>query len=501
MVNALEGLAYGLSVLFTPSNLSAVGLGAIIGTIVGVLPGIGPVGAMAILLPVTLTMGPTAAMIMLAGIYYGAMYGGSTTSILMNVPGEATSVMTCIDGYQMARKGRAGAALSVAAVGSFIAGTLGVVGLTIFAPILAKAALSFGPPEYCAMALLGLFTLSRIGGGSFWQSLMALSIGLMIATVGVDPVSSTSRLTFGSLLLTQGIEPVPVVMGLFGITEILCMAEEVGGPSEIMKVKFRELFPTRTEWKRSLGAMFRGGGIGFFMGLLPGGYPIATFASYSVEQHLSKHPEEFGKGAIEGVAGPESANNAATAGALVPLMSLGIPFSASTALILAALVIQGVQPGPFLISEHPDVFWGVLASMYVGNMAMLMLNLPLVGMWVWLLRIPQSVLVALIGVLCLIGVYSINNSVVDLTVMLVMGVVGYIFRKVNFPVVPLVVGMILGSMLETSFRQSLFMGRGDLLIFFQRPISASLLAALILILATPTIWGFVKKRRQPVFPN
>jgi len=495
VLGALDGLTYGFSVCCTFTNLLAVMLGALIGTIVGVMPGIGPVGAMAMLLPVTLTMGPTAAMIMLAGIYYGAQYGGSTTAILMNVPGEASSVVTCIDGYQMARKGRAGAALSIAAVGSFIAGTLGVAGLTIFAPTLAKAALSFGPPEYCAMAILGLFTLSRIGGGSFWQSLISLSIGLMIATVGMDPIAGTPRFTFGSLRLIQGIEVVPVVMGLFGIAEIFSMAEEVCGPSEIMKVKIKELFPTRAEWKRSLGAMFRGGGIGFIMGILPGAYPLTTFASYSIEHRLSKHPEEFGKGAVEGLAGPESANNAATAGALVPLMSLGIPFSASTALILAALVIQGVQPGPFLISEHPDVFWGVLASMYLGNIAMLILNLPLVGIWVWLLRIPQSVLVALVGVLCLIGVYSVNSSVVDLAVMLMMGAVGYIFKKANFPVVPLVVGLILGSMLEASFRQSLLMGRGNLFIFLQRPVSGSLLIALILILATPVIWRFVKKRQ------
>lgn len=491
-MSSLEGLAFGFSVCFAPTNLLAVFLGALVGTLIGVLPGIGPVGAIALLLPMTLTMAPTTALIMLAGIYFGSMYGGSTTSILVNVPGEVTTVVTCIDGYQMAKKGKAGAALAVAAVGSFIAGTLGVIGLMFLAPTLAQFALSFGPPEYFAIALLALFVLSRISAGAFWQSLLVLALGLALATIGLDPTSGALRYTFGLTRLSQGIDIVPVVMGLYGLGEMLYVAEQAGGLPRAAGIKFRELFPTRSEWGRALPAIFRGSVLGFFWGLIPGPSTVlSTFGSYRLEQRLSNHREDFGHGAIEGVAGPESANNAAGSGAMVPLLSLGIPFSPVVAMLLAALMIQGVQPGPRLIMERPEIFWGVIASLYVGNMALLILNFPLVGMWVSVLRIPQSVLLALVVLLCLVGAYSVNNSLLDLVVLVVMGGVGYICKKLKFDMSPMILGLILGSMLEVKFVQSLYLSRGDLLIFFQRPISGLFVSALFLILVVPPIWRLV----------
>jgi len=484
-----SGLLYGFSVAFEPENILAALLGALVGTFVGVLPGIGPIGAMALLLPVTLALRPETALIMLAGIYYGAMYGGSTTSILVNVPGEAASVVTAIDGYQLAKKGRAGAALAVAAVGSFVAGTLGVVGLMLFAPPLAQLALSFGPPEYCMVALVGLLALSRLSASSLAKGLFVLALGLGLATVGMEPVSGVSRYAFGFVELSQGIELVAVVMGLYGMAEVLLVAERAGGLPQVVGVKLKELFPTRVEWLRSLPAVLRGTFIGFLVGLIPGpAAVISTFVSYNLERRLSRHPEEFGHGAIEGVAGPESANNAATSGAMVPLLALGIPFAPATAMLLAALMIQGIRPGPLLIQERPEVFWGVIASMYVGNVALLILNLPLVGMWVSLLRIPQPVLLSLILIFMLLGTYSVNNSLLDLTVLWVMGLVGYTLRKLDFDVAPMVLGLVLGPMLEKAFRQSLFMSRGDLLVFLERPLSAALLAVLVALLVLPTLW-------------
>ncbi len=498
-MSPLEGLFYGFSVSLAPINLFAVLLGVLLGTIIGVLPGIGPVGTIALLLPVSLQMRPESALIMLAGIYYGAMYGGSTTSILMNVPGEATTVVTCIDGYQMARKGKAGAALAVAAVGSFVAGTLGVFGLILFAPTLAKLALLFGPPEFFSLALLGLFTLSRLSGGPLWQSLLVLALGMTLATVGMDPVSSFPRFTFGLNQLTQGIELAPVVIGLYGIGEVLCVAEKAGGLPQITRVRFWELFPTRAEWRRALPAIFRGTGVGFIWGLIPGPSTIlATFASYSLERRISKHREEFGHGAIEGVAGPESSNNAASVGAMVPMLSLGIPFTPGTAMLLAALMMQGIVPGPLLIGERPEIFWGLIGSLYIGNAGLLILNLPLVGLFVSMLRIPQSVLVALIILMTLLGAYAINNSFLDLIVVVVMGIVGYVFRKINFDPSPMVLALVLGPMLETTLRQSLYISRGDPLVFIQRPISAFFVVALLAVLLLPFIRRLFTPRRPSV---
>ena len=435
----IDGLIYGFSIALTPGNLFACFIGVLVGTIVGILPGIGPVGAMALLLPSTFALQPATALIMLAGIYYGAMYGGSTTSILVNVPGEAASVVTAIDGYQMTKKGRAGAALTVAGVGSFVAGSLGVVGIVLASAWLAEQALRFGPPEYFAMALAGLLLLSRLSGGSVLQAFVLVAIGLALGTVGMEPISAIRRFTFGSTQLSQGIELVPVIMGLYGVAEVLLIAEVGAKRALIASVKLKELLPTRQEWRQSAAPIARGSVVGFFTGLIPGPAGVlSTFISYALERKVSKTPERFGHGAIEGVAGPESANNGATAGAMVPLLSLGIPFSPATAILLSALVITGIQPGPLLISQRPEVFWGVVASMYVGNILLLILNLPLVGLFVSVLRLPQHVLATLILLLCLVGAYSLNNSQLDLWVLVGFGIFGYGLRKLAIDPSPLV---------------------------------------------------------------
>ena len=485
-MDSIQGLAYGFGIALSMQNLLACFLGCLVGTVVGVLPGIGPIGAMALLIPSTFGVNPTTALIMLAGIYYGAMYGGSTTSILLKMPGESASVMTCIDGYQMARKGRAGAALTVAGVGSFVAGTLGVVLLMLFAPALAKLAIQFGPPEYFAVAFVGLVLLSRLGESSALKSFLMVLLGLMLSTVGMDSISGLPRFTFDQIELGQGIEMIPVVMGLYGIAEVLSITEQITGISDVIKVKFRELFPTLVEWKRAFPPMFRGGGLGFLFGLIPGPSAIiSTFASYGLEKKLSRHPEEFGKGAIEGVAGPEAANNSATAGAFVPLLALGIPFAPATAVLLGALMIHGVQPGPLLMTSRPDIFWGIVASMYIGNFMLLLLNIPLVGVFANLLRLPQHFLMGIILLLCLVGTYSVNNSMLDLCILIVMGVVGYILRKFKFDMAPLVLALVLGPMLEKSLRQSLFLTRGEILPLITRPITAGLLVACLVALAMP----------------
>jgi putative tricarboxylic transport membrane protein len=457
---------------------------------------------MALLLVATATLKPVTALIVLAGIYYGSMYGGSTTSILVNVPGEAASVVTALEGYEMAKRGRAGAALAVSAVGSFVAGTLGVVGLMVAAPALARFALSFGPPEYFAIALLGLFALSRISGGSFWKGLMMLALGMGFATVGMEPISGSSRYTFGQVKLMQGIELVPVVMGLFGVAELLAVAERAGGLPRVTGIRFRELFPTGPEWRQAFPAIWRGTGLGFLIGLIPGPATIiSSFASYGLEARLagrrseSGRGSEFGRGAIEGVAGPEAANNAATSAQMVPLLALGIPFGPATALLLASLMIQGVQPGPLLISERPEVFWGVVTSMYVGNVALLVLNLPLVGMWVSILRLPQPILVASILIFTLVGAYSVNNSMLDLGVLVIMGIAGYVLRKLGFDLAALVLALVLGPMIEKTFRQSLIMSQGDPLVFLTRPISGTLMAAVVAVVLWPALRHLVARSR------
>ena len=491
-----EGLAYGFSVALLPTNLLACFIGVLVGTIVGILPGIGPVGAMALLLPSTFALQPATALIMLAGIYYGAMYGGSTTSILVNVPGEAGSVVTAIDGYQMTRKGRAGAALAVAAAGSFIAGSLGVVGIMLAASWLADQALRFGPPEYFALALTGLLLLSRLSGGKVMHAFVLVAIGLALGTVGMDSISAVRRFTFGSTQLSQGVELVPVIMGLYGVAEVMLIAEAGLKRAHIATVRLRELLPTRAEWKQSAMPIARGSVVGFITGLVPGPASVlSTFISYTIERRVSRTPERFGQGAIEGVAGPEAANDGATAGAMVPLLSLGIPFSPATAILLSALTITGIQPGPLLISQRPEVFWGVVASMYVGNFILLILNLPLVGLFVSVLRLPQHVLATLVLLLCLVGAYSLNNSQLDLWILVGFGIFGYGLRKLAIDPSPLVVALVLGPLMEKTLRQSLFLERGNVLALAGRPLTAALLVLGAVVLVAPPLVRLLRRQR------
>lgn len=487
-MDVFSSLMHGFSVAMTPLNLVYAFVGALVGTLIGVLPGIGPLGAMAILLSYTLSLDPVTAMILFAGIYYGAMYGGSTTSILLNIPGESASVVTAIDGFKMAQKGRAGAALTVSAVGSFVAGTISIIGLMFLASTLADTAIKFGAPEYFAIAIVGLIVLSRLQGGSLLKSLMMVVAGLMISTVGTDMLSGRLRFTFGQVELGQGIDFLPVAMGLFGVSEVLSALEEKAKEAEIFKVRFRDMFPTVTEWKRSFWPIIRGSFLGFGIGLLPGPSPvISTFASYAVEKKLSKHPEEFGEGAIEAVAGPEAANNAAVGGAYVPLMALGIPFTPAMAVVLGALMMHGITPGPMMMVQSPDLFWGVIASMYIGNFMLLILNLPLVGLFTSILKIPQNLLLPLVLVFCLVGVFSVNTSLLDLWVLVILGLLGYFFRKLDFDVAPLVLALVIGPMLETSLRQSMTIFHGNFFRFFTRPISGTLLWVAVIVLAYPAL--------------
>ncbi|MCX5839833.1 MAG: tripartite tricarboxylate transporter permease [Deltaproteobacteria bacterium] len=484
----------GFQVAFQPMNIFFCFLGALIGTLVGVLPGLGPVAAISLLLPVTFHVSSVSAIIMLAGIYYGAMYGGSTTSILVNIPGEAASVITCLDGYQMARQGRAGQALGISAFASFIAGTLSILGLMFVGPFLAKEALRFGPPEYFATMILGLTILVFLSSGPMWKALVAAGFGLFLSTVGMDNVSGNTRFSFNIEELVDGIGLVPVCMGFFGIAEVLANVEGAMERS-VFNTKIKNLLPTLNDWKASWGPIGRGSIIGFFLGILPGGSAvIATFVSYAVEKKVSKHPEKFGTGAIEGVAGPEAANNAASGGSFIPLMSLGIPSNAVMAILLGALLIHGVQPGPLLIKEHADLFWGLVASMYLGNIMLLALNLPLIGLWVKILKIPYFILFPLILLFCLIGSYSINTSITDINIMIIFGLMGYIFRKFGYEAAPLILALVLGPIMEDSLRQSLLMSSGSPLIFFNRPISLVILIIAFILLVFPLIPGLNKKR-------
>ncbi len=493
-MDILGHLGSGLAVALTPANLAYCFLGVFIGTLVGVLPGVGPIAGMSLLIPATFGMNPTTAMIMLAGIYYGAMYGGSTTSILINVPGEAASVVTSLDGYAMARAGRAGPALAMAAIGSFVAGTFSIVMLMVLAPPFAQLALSFGPPEYFAVMILGFVLLSYLVQGSMLKALMVAAFGILLGTVGIEPMSGYRRFTFGRPELWEGIGFVPVAMGLFGIAEVLVSIERTL-KQEVIRTKLGDLWPSRQDWRDSFGAMARGSVLGFGVGILPGPATVlASFTSYTVEKRVSKHPERFGRGAIEAVAGPEAANNAAAGGAMVPLLALGIPFAPATAVMMGALMIHGVRPGPLLIEQRPDFFWGVIASMYIGNLMLLVLNLPLVGVFASLLRVPGRFLQPLIVLFCVVGVYSINGTVADVWVMLLFGLLGYVLRRGGFEVAPLVLALVLGPMLETSLRQSLIMFKGDLTVFLRRPVSAGLLVLALGLLLLPLIRQVIGRR-------
>jgi putative tricarboxylic transport membrane protein len=491
----IDSLLLGFSVAFRPDVLWYAFVGCLVGTLVGVLPGIGPLAGISILLPATFGLDATKAVIMLAGIYYGSQYGGSTTSILMRIPGEASSVMTCIDGYAMALKGRAGAALSIAAVGSWIAGTFGVVVLTLIAPPLAGFALRFGPPEYTALLVLGLIFLAYMSSTALPRTLLMAAVGLLLGTVGIDNMTGHFRYAFDIPELGDGIGIVPVAVGLFGLGEILSTpsATVIG---KVIAPKLRELLPSRTEWRQSAMPIARGSVLGFLVGLTPGSaHIISSFLSYAVERRLSKHPEEFGYGAVAGVAGPESANNAASTGAFVPMLALGLPTGPVTAVLMAALLIHGIPPGPTLVNDHPDLFWGFVASMYVGNLMLLALNLPLVGVFVNVLRIPYAYLYPLVIMFCIVGVYVVNSSIVDVWIMLAMGVLGYLLRKFGLDPAPLVLGLVISPIFEMSLRQSLIMSNGNWTIFFTRPIAL----VLMIIGAGLLVWSalaFVRKRRD-----
>jgi putative tricarboxylic transport membrane protein len=482
METTLQNLVLGFSTVFTPANMLYALVGCLIGTMVGVLPGVGPLAGISMLLPTTFGLDTTSAIILLAGIYYGAMYGGSTTSILMRIPGEAASVMTCIDGYAMARKGRAGPALAIAAIGSFIAGTLSVVGLMFLAPPLARFALGFGPPEYFCLLVCGLVVLSYMTGGSIVKNLSMITLGLMFGMIGIDQMSGYFRFSYGITALGDGVGLVPVAVGLFGISEILATA---GSPDirEVVKPRFRDLLPSKQEFRDSVGPIGRGTVLGFLIGIIPGSaHIISTFVSYAMERRISNHPERFGEGAIEGVAGPESANNAASEGALVPLLALGVPTGPVPAVLLAALMVHGISPGPLFIKEQPAVFWGLIASMYIGNLVLLLLNLPMVGLFVNLLRVPYRILYPTILLFCVVGVYAVNSSMVDVGIMSIMGVLGYLLRKMDFETAPLVLGVVLAPIIEFSFRQALAMSGGNYGIFVTRPISGFFLGVAVIML-------------------
>jgi len=497
-METLTHIFNGFAVCLQPINLWYTFVGVFLGTIIGVLPGIGPSAGIALLIPVTYGMNPTSALIMMAGIYYGTKYGGSTTAILINTPGESASVMTAIDGYQMAKKGRAGAALAISAVGSFIAGTLGVVGLTLFAIPLTSMALKFGPAEYFMLMFFAMTAVSTLAGKSPAKAMISTILGLMIATIGIDLQSGQPRYTMGVPELQDGVGFVIAVVGLFAIAEVFSQMEDMtkGVRPEIIKLKGKLWF-TREEWNLSVGPIFRGGVIGFVIGVLPGaGGTIASIMSYVWEKRLSKHPERFGQGAIEGVAGPEAANNSDTAGALVPLLTLGIPGGGATAVMLGAFIMYGIQPGPLLFQNRPDLVWGLVDSMYVGNIMLLILNLPLIGLFVRLLYIPGGILMPLIMAISTIGLFAINGNPVELYFGLMFGVMGYVFRKVDIPVAPLVLSLVLGGMMEQSFRQAMTISGANPKIFVGSTICVVLLALSILSVLLPFLLPRLKAWRE-----
>jgi putative tricarboxylic transport membrane protein len=489
-----QNILTGFGIAVTPVNLGLCLVGCFVGTLIGVLPGIGPAATIALLLPVTFKLPPATAIIMLSGIFYGAMYGGSTTAILVNIPGEAASAITCIDGYQMARRGRAGPALGMAAFGSFMAGTFGVFLLMLIAPPVADMALKFGPPEIFAVMVLGLTILSYLSSGSLIKAFTIAIVGLFVGMIGID-IAGIYRFTFGIPDFFDGIGLVPVLMGLFGVAEVLLNLEQIV-TRQVFDTRIKGLLPNGEDWKRSAMPILRGSFIGFFMGVIPGpSNTISSFVSYAMEKRLSKTPERFGKGAIEGVAGPESANNSACAGNFIPVLTLGIPTSAVMAVIVGAFIIHGVTPGPLLIKNNPDIFWGTIASMYLGNFMLLILNLPLIGIWVRVLKVPYGILFPLILLFCFVGAYANNNSLAELNVMIFFGLVGYLMKKTGFEPAPLVMAYILCPFLEEAFRQSLIKSHGDFSIFIKRPISATILAVAAGIIVLNVFSG-VKQRRK-----
>ncbi len=491
----LEGLLYGLSLAFTYQNLLAAFAGAFAGTAIGVLPGFGPTAGLALLLPFTFAMGPSTGLIMMASMLYGAMYGGSTTAILMNMPGEAASVMTCIDGYKLTKKGRAGAVLFIVAVGSFIGGTIAVIGVMLFVPTLSELAIIFGPGEFFALTAGGLLLLSRISAGSLAAGLLPMAIGLLLSTVGQEAVSGQYRFTFGINDLSQGLELAVLAVGIYGIAEIMFVVEALTAQTKPMRVRVREMLPTREEMRRSWAPIGRGTIVGFLFGLIPGpATTLSTFTAYRLEKAVSKYKNEIGEGAVEGVAAPETANNAAATSLMVPLLGLGIPFSSATALMLGAMMVHNVQPGPLLMTSYPEIFWAVIASMFIGNIMLVVINVPMIGLWVNMLRIPVYILLPTILMMAIIGAYSLRNSMFDVSLLLGLGLLGYVLRKLEFQLAPLVVGVVLGPMIEKHFREGLFMSQGDLSVFWDSSISIGIWGAIFVVIilsGTMRMWKHI----------
>ena len=494
-------LYLGFATALTPINLMYCFIGVFAGTMIGVLPGIGPLATVAMLLPITFNLQPVAALIMLAGIYYGSQYGGSTTAILVKLPGESASVVTCIDGHEMARQGRAGPALAIAAIGSFFAGTVGTILIARFGPPLAEVALKFGAPEYFSLMTMGLIASAVLASGSILKAIAMIFLGLLFGIIGTDVNSGMSRFTFGMSGLADGLSFTVVAMGLFGFAEILANLDKQQDSQQrdLLTKKIGHLYPTWQDMKKSALPIVRGTAIGAFFGALPGAGPtISAFSSYAMEKKLAKRPEEFGKGAIQGVAGPESANNAAAQCAFIPTLALGIPGSATMALMLGALTIQGIAPGPQVMTQRPDLFWGLIASMWIGNAMLVILNLPLIGLWVRLLRIPYRILFPAILTFMAIGVYSVNNLDLDVYMTIFFGLMGYLFVKLKVEPAPLILAFVLGPLMEENLRRALLISRGDPTVFFTRPISAGFLIATVLLLIVMVLPA-VRKKREEVY--
>ncbi|AUI50345.1 tripartite tricarboxylate transporter permease [Arthrobacter crystallopoietes] len=496
-----EPVINGFGVVLEPTNLLYCLLGVMIGMLIGVLPGLGPAATIAILLPLTYGVEPVTAIIMLAGIFYGAQYGGTITSVLLRLPGEASAVVTVFDGYALAKQGKAGTALGIAAIGSFIGGTVAIFGLTLLAPIVAGFALDFGPPEYTALALLGILLVATVSNGGKLKSVIAAGLGLLLATVGRDGFTGESRFTFGSLSLADGLDFVPIAMGIFGLGEILYNLEQrhnkVQAPAKVANV-----WPSRQDLKQSSGAIGRGSVLGFFLGILPGGgATLSSLAAYAMEKKRAKNPERFGRGAVEGVAAPESANNAAATSSFIPLLTLGIPANATMAIIFGALLIQGVTPGPQLVANDPELFWGVVNSMYIGNILLLIMSIPLVGIFVKILRVRAAILAPITVLITLIGVYTIRNSVFDIWLVIFFGVIGYLMKKFGFEPGPLVLAFVLGALLEENLRRSLLVFGGDAAGFVTRPISGVLLLVFLMVIFLPLIQSLFKKARAKKATN
>ena len=485
----------GFGVVLEPANLLYCLIGVVIGMVIGVLPGLGPAATIAILLPVTIGLAPVTSIIMLAGIFYGAQYGGTITSVLLRLPGEASSVVTVFDGYALARQGKAGTALGIAAIGSFLGGTVSVVALSLLAPLVAGFALDFGPPEYTALAMLGILLVSTVSSGHRLKAVIAACLGLLLATVGRDGFTGAERFTFGNLSLADGLDFVPIAMGLFGLGEILYNLEERHRATPA-PVAVANVWPAKADLKQSSGAIGRGSVLGFVLGILPGGgATLASLAAYALEKRRAKQPERFGRGAVEGVAAPETANNAAATSSFIPLLTLGIPANATMAVIFGALLIHGVSPGPQLVTQQPELFWGVVNSMYIGNILLLVMSIPLVGLFVKILRVRATVLAPITALITLIGVYTVNNDVFDIVLVIVFGAIGYLMKKFGFDPGPLVLAFVLGSLLEDSLRRSLLIFDGDPAGFFTRPISGTLLAVFVLVALLPPVRAALSRRR------